>query len=117
MDKQKKITAEELSEELLGTVSGGIDVFWGNYDKSHPNPIDNSQGIDNIDVREQAALNIINAWQNQVRMHGDQLSTDAQQMTEKMEQCIQNMNSNLSTCTQTVRAIGDICKTITSNIR
>ena len=88
-----------------------------NYDRSHPIPSGNSRGIDNVDVHEQAALNIINARQDLARMHDDQLSADAQLMTVKMEQCIQNMNDNLNTCTQAVKAIGDMCKTITSNIR
>jgi uncharacterized protein YoxC len=45
------------------------------------------------------------------------LSTDAQLMTTKMEQYIQNVNSSLTTCTQTVKAVGDLCKAITQNIR
>lgn len=72
---------------------------------------------ENIDVHEQAALNTISMWQDQVRMYGDSLSTDAQLMTTKMEQYIQNVNSSLTTCTQTVKAVGDLCKAITQNIR
>jgi hypothetical protein len=72
---------------------------------------------ENIDVHEQAALNMISTWQDQVRMYGDSLSTDAQLMTTKMEQYIQNVNSSLTTCTQTVKAVGDLCKAITQNIR
>ena len=75
------------------------------------------ENTENIDVAEQAALNTISMWQDQVRMYGDELSTDAQLMTTKMEQYIQNVNSSLTTCTQAVKAVGDLCKAITQNIR
>jgi hypothetical protein len=71
----------------------------------------------NVDVHEQGALSTISMWQDQVRMYGDSLSTDAQLMTTKMEQYIQNANSSLTTCTQAVKAVGDLCKAITQNIR
>ena len=93
-------------------------VPFAHYNKKGEDVIEKGEGdTENIDVHEQAALNMISMWQDQVRMYGDSLSTDAQLMTTKMEQYIQNVNSSLTTCTQTVKAVGDLCKTITQNIR
>lgn len=71
----------------------------------------------NIDVKEQATLTHISNLQDQVRMYGDTLSTDAQLMTTKMEQYMQDANSCVSACTQTVKSIGDYWKNIITNIR
>lgn len=71
----------------------------------------------NIDVKEQATLTHISNLQDQVRMYGDSLSTDAQLMTTKMEQYMQDANSCVSACTQTVKSIGDYWKNIVTNIR
>ncbi len=71
----------------------------------------------NIDVKEQATLTRISNLQDQVRMYGDTLSTDAQLMTTKMEQYMQDANSCVSACTQTVKSIGDYWKNIITNIR
>lgn len=71
----------------------------------------------NIDVKEQATLTHISNLQDQVRMYGDSLSTDAQLMTTKMEQYMQDANSCVSACTQTVKSIGDYYKNIITNIR
>ena len=87
------------------------------FNKSGDKEKDKGGQTDNIDVHEQAALNMVSTWQDQVRMYGDELSTDAQLMTTKMEQYIQNVNSSLTTCTQTVKAVEDLCKAITQNIR
>ncbi len=71
----------------------------------------------NIDVKEQATLTHISNLQDQVRMYGDTLSTDAQLMTTKMEQYMQDANACVSACTQTVKSIGDYYKNIITNIR
>jgi hypothetical protein len=137
--KTVELKEKKLKEYLTDTVKASIDcnyvkftdlkingeVYKGaccnfqhsTFNKSGDKEKDKGGQTDNIDVHEQAAINMVSMWQDQVRMYGDELSTDAQLMTTKMEQYIQNGNSSLTTCTQVVKAVGDLCKAITQNIR
>ncbi|MDR1595665.1 MAG: hypothetical protein LBR91_01930 [Puniceicoccales bacterium] len=76
-----------------------------------------SKDVSNIDVQEQTLLTAVTNWQDQVRLHGDKLSTDANLMSTKMQQFMQEVNSNIGACTQTLKSVGDYGKTTTSNIR
>lgn len=95
--------------------------MWDKYTKTDKDGSSNLTDFDsntsNIDVKEQATLTHISNLQDQVRMYGDTLSTDAQLMTTKMEQYMQDANSCVSACTQTVKSIGDYYKNIITNIR
>jgi hypothetical protein len=70
----------------------------------------------NVDVHEQSALTFVSNLQDQARIHGDKLSTDAQLMTTKMQQVMQESNANMSACTQSVKAVCDIYKSVTVNV-
>ncbi|MDR1433016.1 MAG: hypothetical protein LBI61_01580 [Puniceicoccales bacterium] len=71
----------------------------------------------NVDVQEQATLTMLSNFLDQTRLYGDQLSTDANLMTTKMQQYVQEANACLNACSQTVKSIGDYYKTTISNIR
>jgi hypothetical protein len=77
----------------------------------------NKKSTTNIDVDEQAALTFVSSLQDQVRIYGDKLSTDAQMMTTRMQQYMQDANACVSACTQTVKSVGDYFKSTISNVR
>ncbi|MDR1401787.1 MAG: hypothetical protein LBI81_02420 [Puniceicoccales bacterium] len=73
--------------------------------------------IGNVDVQEQAVLTFITNSQDQTRLFGDKLSTDANLMTTKMQQYIQEANTCLNTITQAVKTVGDVIRGVANNIR
>ncbi|MDR1413824.1 MAG: hypothetical protein LBI56_02715 [Puniceicoccales bacterium] len=76
-----------------------------------------SKDISNIDVQEQAALTFLTNLQDQTRLCGDKLSADANLMTTKMQQYIQESNACINIITQLVKSVGDITKGVASNVR
>jgi hypothetical protein len=74
-------------------------------------------GFDNIDVDEELNLTKIRNTQEFVRMHGDELVTDAQMMSTRLTQLTQDHSNFLTTASQICKSFGDNYLSITSNIR
>jgi hypothetical protein len=90
---------------------------WEDTTGSNEDKIEGGKNFSNIDVVEQGSLTGISSKQDFIRMHGDMLSTDAQMMSTKMQQYMQDANAAVSAASQVVKSVGEYYKTIVSNIR
>ncbi|MDR3143904.1 MAG: hypothetical protein LBT64_00165 [Puniceicoccales bacterium] len=101
--------------------NNGFYFAQGHYDVTGQNikdtKGDNQKDTSNIDVHEQAVLTLISNKQDSVRIYGDELSSDSQIKTTKMQQYMQNANTAVSTASQVVKSLGEYLKATISNIR
>ncbi|MDE6576077.1 MAG: hypothetical protein K2L24_01615, partial [Opitutales bacterium] len=59
----------------------------------------------------------VSLWSENMRIHVDQITTDGQTITTKMQRMMQRCNETTSLATQMLKSIGDVWKQIYSNIR
>ncbi len=71
----------------------------------------------NIDVAEQGNLTKISNAQEAIRMYGDELSTESQMATTKLQQYTQNYTNCVSICSQLAKSTGEYFKSIAANVR
>lgn len=59
----------------------------------------------------------VSLWSETLRTHIDQLNTDGQTLSTKMQRAMQRCNETTSLATQLLRGMGDMLKQLTANIR
>lgn len=59
----------------------------------------------------------VSLWSENMRIYVDQITTDGQTITTKMQRMMQRCNETTSLATQMLKSIGDVWKQIYGNIR